>query len=43
MEEKKDGFSAEELEVVELPKREAMSLANVNLHVNNLLHNLFKV
>jgi len=34
-----DDFAEEELEIVELPKREAMSL--LNIHVHNLFHHLF--
>ena len=32
-------FSDDDLEIVELPKREAMSLLNV--HIHNLFHHLF--
>jgi hypothetical protein len=32
-------ISDEELEIIELPKREAMSLLNV--HIHNLFHHLF--
>ena len=32
-------FSDEDLEIVELPQREAMSL--LNIHVHNLFHGLF--
>jgi hypothetical protein len=35
------GFSREELEIVELPKREAMSLFNFHINFNNFFHNAF--
>jgi len=41
MEEKDQEFSEEELEIVELPKREAMGLINFHFHIHNLFHELF--